>query len=43
VTAYLWCSAWPDLIVGVSIAIMNADAARDVWRTAHEEHRTARD
>jgi Co/Zn/Cd efflux system component len=42
VTAYLWRSAWPDLIVGVGIAIVNADAAREVWEAAHEEHRAAR-
>ena len=41
VTAYLWRSAWPDLIVGAGIAIMNADAAREVWQAAHEEHRSA--
>lgn len=41
VTAFLWPSAWPDLIVGLGIAIMNADAAREVWTTAREEHRTA--
>lgn len=42
VTAFFWHSAWPDLIVGVGIAIMNADAAREVWQAAHEEHRAAR-
>jgi Co/Zn/Cd efflux system component len=41
VTAYLWRSAWPDLIVGIGIALLNADAARDVWRAAHEERRSA--
>jgi Co/Zn/Cd efflux system component len=41
VTAYLWRSAWPDLIVGVGIALMNADAAHDVWRTAHLERQSA--
>jgi Co/Zn/Cd efflux system component len=41
VTAYLWHSAWPDLIVGVGIAIMNADAARAVWASAHAERRSA--
>jgi Co/Zn/Cd efflux system component len=41
VTAYIWRSAWPDLIVGAGIAIMNADAAREVWEAAHEEHRAA--
>lgn len=40
-TAFLWRSAWPDLIVGLSIAIMNADAAREVWNAALQEHRTA--
>ena len=39
VTAYLWRSIWPDLIVGVGIAMMNADAAREVWEAAHEEHK----
>ncbi len=42
VTACLWHSAWPDLIVGIGIASMNADAARAVWRTARDEHRAAR-
>lgn len=41
VTAYLWSSAWPDLIVGLAIAAMNADAAREVWEAAREEHRLA--
>jgi Co/Zn/Cd efflux system component len=39
VTAYLWRSAGPDLIVGLAIAAMNADAAREVWQAAREEHR----
>jgi Co/Zn/Cd efflux system component len=39
VTAALWRSAWPDLIVGLIIALMNADAAREVWSAAREEHR----
>ena len=41
VTAYLWRSAWPDLLVGLGIAIMNADAAREVWSAAREEHGAA--
>ena len=41
VTALLWASAWPDLIVGLSIAALNADAAREVWQAAREEHKTA--
>jgi Co/Zn/Cd efflux system component len=39
VTAFVWRSAWPDLIVGLGIAAMNADAAREVWEAACEEHR----
>jgi Co/Zn/Cd efflux system component len=38
VTAYT-LSAWPDLIVGLGIAALNADAARAVWRAARAEHR----
>jgi Co/Zn/Cd efflux system component len=38
VTALAWHSAWPDLIVGLAIAAMNADAAREVWQTACSEH-----
>ncbi|QTG17050.1 cation transporter (plasmid) [Agrobacterium tumefaciens] len=41
VTAYLWHSAWPDLIVGLGIAAMNMDAAREVWEAARKEHRAA--
>jgi Co/Zn/Cd efflux system component len=37
VTAFLWRSAWPDLVVGLAIAVINADAARAVWRTARAE------
>lgn len=42
VTATLWRSAWPDLIVGLGIAAMNADAAREVWQAARAEHQAAR-
>lgn len=38
VTAYLWRSAWPDLLIGLGIAGMNADAAHEVWTAAREEH-----
>ncbi|HEX8666059.1 MAG TPA: cation transporter [Beijerinckiaceae bacterium] len=41
VTAFLWPSAWPDLIVGLGIAVLNADAAREVWEAARKEHRAA--
>ena len=39
VTAFLWRTAWPDLIVGLGIAAVNAGAAREVWEAAREEHR----
>lgn len=42
VTASAWRSAWPDLIVGLGIAALNADAAREVWGAARREHRAAR-
>ncbi|MCX7308986.1 MAG: cation transporter [Afipia sp.] len=34
-------SAWPDLIVGVGIAILNLNAAREVYRAARKEIRDA--
>jgi len=33
-----WLSGWPDLIVGLGIALMNVDAAKEVWEAATEEH-----
>jgi len=41
VTAFVWRSTWPDLIVGLGIAAMNADGAREVFSAAREEHATA--
>lgn len=41
VTALVWRSAWPDLVTGIAIALLNADAARDVWSAARAEHRAA--
>lgn len=37
VTAFLWRSAWPDVIVGLCIAAMNADAAFTIWKAARAE------
>jgi len=34
-------SAWPDLIVGLGIAIMNATAAKEVYMTARKERDAA--
>lgn len=42
VTAFLWRAAWPDLLVGLAIAALNADAAREVWTAARREHQTAK-
>ena len=41
VTAFACRTAWPDLIAGLGIALMNADAAREVWSAAREEHAAA--
>lgn len=40
ITAYT-LSIWPDVIVGIGIALMNIDAAREVWQAAREEHEAA--
>jgi Co/Zn/Cd efflux system component len=37
VTAFLWRSGWPDLLVGLAILALNATAAREVWEAADEE------
>jgi len=39
VTAFLWASAWPDLIVGLAIAVLNIGAAHEVFVAARAEHR----
>lgn len=41
VTAYT-LSGWPDLIVGLGIAAVNADAAKEVWEAARNEHEAAK-
>lgn len=38
VTAFVWRTGWPDLIVGFGIAAINANAAREVWQAARREH-----
>ncbi len=35
-------SAWPDLIAGLGIALLNADAARQIWNAARSEHQSAK-
>ena len=34
-------NAWPDLVVGIAIAELNAGAAHEVWQAAREERRSA--
>lgn len=34
-------SVWPDLVVGLGIALINADAAREIYTMARSEHREA--
>lgn len=33
-----WRSIWPDVVVGLGIALMNLDAAREVLAAARDEH-----
>ena len=35
----VWASGWPDLVVGLAIAVLNADAAKEVWEAAREERK----
>jgi Co/Zn/Cd efflux system component len=41
VTAFAWRSAWPDLIVGLGIFLINFGAARQVFAAAREEYAEA--
>jgi len=34
-------NAWPDLVVGLAIAAVNAGAAHEIWQAAREERRSA--
>lgn len=42
VTAFLWPSVWPDVVVGLAVAALNLDAAHEVWQAAREEGRDDR-
>tara|TARA_R110001592_G_scaffold211481_1_gene463347 strand:- start:3120 stop:3740 length:621 start_codon:yes stop_codon:yes gene_type:complete len=37
ITTVFWLSPWPDLIVGLAIALINAGAALEIWQAAHRE------
>jgi Co/Zn/Cd efflux system component len=39
----LWPSIWPDVLVGIGIALMNADAAKEVWQAARAERSEVRE
>ena len=43
VAGLLLVSGWPDIIIGVLIGLLNADAARSVWRSARAERLSLRD
>jgi Co/Zn/Cd efflux system component len=34
----IWPTIWPDVVVGIGIAIINAGAAKEVWEAARAEH-----
>ncbi len=36
---YATHSIWPDIVVGLGIAALNIDAAREVWEAAHKERK----
>jgi Co/Zn/Cd efflux system component len=36
-------SIWPDVLVGIGIALMNADAAKEVWQAARAERSEVRE
>ncbi|MEQ9519303.1 MAG: cation transporter [Parvibaculum sp.] len=42
VTAFLWVSHWPDILVGIAIAAVNMDAAKEVWTMANKEQAALR-
>ena len=37
---YATLSIWPDIVIGIAIAALNLDAAKEVWETARRESRT---
>lgn len=41
VITHFWLTAWPDLIVGIGIFLLNLDAAHEVYEAAREEARGA--
>jgi Co/Zn/Cd efflux system component len=42
IVSLFWRSGWPDLLVGLGIAAMNADAAKEIWEAARREGTQAR-
>ena len=42
ITTAFTLSAWPDLGVGICVALLNIGAAKEVWEEAHKERQAAR-
>lgn len=38
----IYPSIWPDIVVGLAIAVLNADAAREVYQKAREEQKLSK-
>lgn len=36
-TAFVWRAPWPDVITGLALVVLNADAARRVWMAARQQ------
>jgi Co/Zn/Cd efflux system component len=39
IVTFFWVSAWPDILVGIGILLLNLDAAREVYEAARREAR----
>lgn len=35
---FVWSTAWFDIVVGATIAVINLSAAKEVWEASREEH-----
>jgi Co/Zn/Cd efflux system component len=42
IITFYWSSVWPDLVVGLGIAAMNLDAAKEVFLASKKEYRDAK-
>lgn len=37
VVTFFWRSGWPDIVLGLIVAVVNLSAAKEVWEVAEEE------